>query len=99
FNGQKWTNCTKEDLFASKVIVLFGIPAGMTGQRLLILFYFDPPQWGVCRDKSLSDCSGNVFLVNVNQACFVKDTSLAKYGCLIFDDRATSWKAPVGVMT
>ncbi|HBR72659.1 MAG TPA: hypothetical protein DEA78_02820, partial [Cyanobacteria bacterium UBA11159] len=59
-----WQNHTKEDLMASKAIALFVIPADIAGQRLLILFYFDPPQWGVSRDKSPEDCSGNVFRAN-----------------------------------
>jgi hypothetical protein len=46
----------------------------------------------------ISDYSGNVFLANVERACYAKDTSLTKYRCLIFDLRAWSWKAPQGEM-
>jgi hypothetical protein len=60
---------TKENLGASKVVILFGIPADITGQRLLILFCEDPPQWGVSGDLSPSDFSGNFFLANVLRAC------------------------------
>ena len=37
-----------------------------------------------------SDCSGYVFLANVLMACWVRDTDLTKYICLISNDRATS---------
>jgi len=50
--------------------------------------------------QNLSDCSGNVFLADVQKAFYAQNLrSVPIHYSMILHDRATDWKASVGVMT
>ena len=54
----------------------------------------------VALERNLSDCSGNVFLADVQKAFYMQNLrSVPIHYNMILHDRATDWKASVGVMT